>query len=95
MSCQYDERGHVITETRILAGGLGVFVTGWRYNAAGMLSEMFYPADDQGILRQAQDGQRRTRQLRLQRPDGAGRKPSPTPDPFLAQFVRGRGRMAG
>jgi YD repeat-containing protein len=45
---QYDVRGQVITETRVLTDSLGTFVTGWRYNAAGMLSEMIYPADDQG-----------------------------------------------
>jgi YD repeat-containing protein len=57
-SWQYDERGQVITETRVLTDNLGTFMTGWRYNSAGMLTEMIYPADDQGILRQAQDGQR-------------------------------------
>jgi RHS repeat-associated protein len=55
MTWQYDERGQVITETRTVDGGLGTFVTGWRYNSAGLLSEMIYPADGLGNARQMAD----------------------------------------
>lgn len=49
-SWSYDTRGRMVSETRVVAGGLGTFVSRWGYNSADLQTWVSYPADNQGGL---------------------------------------------
>lgn len=42
----YDARGRPVTETRVLADGLGAYVTGWGYDEAGRVAQLRYPTGE-------------------------------------------------
>lgn len=44
----YNTAGQVVTETRVITGNQGTFVTQWSYHAGGLMASMTYPGGNAG-----------------------------------------------